>query len=250
MEVRGSSTSAWFHFSNYQTEMNMEEEKLILSRERKSQSRPRSSPSVHDTSIVVIRRPATAASRVINAGDPPSYRGQNAGDSLQARNEIKEKAQESGEKPEALIHDDVRTSKVDEGWTEGIMALGGEDNAEIANYNPFTQINEQIPYESPPRYCKNFVARFQLLLYAFIIIIFPAVDYSSIRHLLELTEGETDLDSDKEIPDIFSKVSYTQSCHCSMHASILITQQFMVHAEFVDQPSYILSLRTRIIITL
>ena len=35
----------------------------------------------------------------------------------------------------------------------------------------------------------------------------PAVDYSSIRHLLELTEGETDLDSDKEIPDIFSKVN-------------------------------------------
>ena len=33
-----------------------------------------------------------------------------------------------------------------------------------------------------------------------------AVNYSSIRHLLELTEGETDLDSDKEIPDIFSKV--------------------------------------------
>ena len=33
-----------------------------------------------------------------------------------------------------------------------------------------------------------------------------AVDYSSVRHLLELTEGETDLDSDKEIPDIYSKV--------------------------------------------
>ena len=41
------------------------------------------------------------------------------------------------------------------------------------------------------------------------MIVFPlAVNYSSIHHLLELTEGETDLDSDKEIPDIFSKVTY------------------------------------------
>ena len=39
-----------------------------------------------------------------------------------------------------------------------------------------------------------------------------AVNYSSIRHLLELTEGETDLDSDKEIPDIFSQVSYIATC--------------------------------------
>ena len=38
------------------------------------------------------------------------------------------------------------------------------------------------------------------------------MNYSSIRHLLELTEGETDLDSDKEIPDIFSQVSYIATC--------------------------------------
>ena len=46
------------------------------------------------------------------------------------------------------------------------------------------------------------------------IILCPsvAVDYSSIRHLLEFTEGETDLDSDKEIPDIFSQVSYIATC--------------------------------------
>lgn len=34
----------------------------------------------------------------------------------------------------------------------------------------------------------------------------PAADFSPIHHLLVLTEGETELDSDKEIPDIFSKV--------------------------------------------
>ena len=47
-----------------------------------------------------------------------------------------------------------------------------------------------------------------------------AVDYSSIHHLLELTEGETDLDSDKDIPDIFSKVSHIHTL--SHHSTIMI----------------------------
>lgn len=48
--------------------------------------------------------------------------------------------------------------------------------------------------------------------YYLICIFSLAVDYSSIRHLLELTEGETDFDSDKEIPDIFSQASYIATC--------------------------------------
>ena len=135
----------------------MEEEKLIYPKERKPQSRPKSSPSTHDTSPVAAWRPATAASRVVGTGDPLSHgKGQNIEDSLhdQARDEkqnINEKAHESGIKSEVLVHVDVKTSKVDEGWTEGNMA-GGDDNTGMVNYNLFTQM---IPYESPPKYCKR-----------------------------------------------------------------------------------------------
>jgi hypothetical protein len=52
------------------------------------------------------------------------------------------------------------------------------------------------------------------------VIFSLAVDYSSIGHLLELTEGETDLESDKEIPDIFSQVSYIHVHNDSSRAHI------------------------------
>ena len=54
----------------------------------------------------------------------------------------------------------------------------------------------------------TFMSNFCSYNYAYNHVFPLAVDYSSIHHLLELTEGETDLDSDKEIPDIFSKVTY------------------------------------------
>lgn len=199
----------------------MEEEKLILPQERKPQSRPKSSPSTRDASPAVARRPATAvASRVSDGSDLQSVkiRGQNNSDtSLQTRDEMsqkqadKEKMHESGEKPEAVVHGDgVGTSKVEEAWTEPTIA-GGDDNTGMADYSiSFIHVNEQIPYESPPKYCERQFHGPFLSLYAYTY--FPlAVDYSSVRHLLELTEGETDLDSDKEIPDIFSKVSYSHA---------------------------------------
>ena len=164
-EVRESSTSARFHFSNSHTEINMEEERLIPPQERKPRSRPRSSPSSRDTNLVVVRRPATARfSRVSDASDLRSTRGQDGGASLQTRDELQnekeEETHESGEKQEAFIHNDsVGITKVDEGWIEGYTARAfGDDNPGMADpefSSSFTQVNEQIPYESPPKYCKR-----------------------------------------------------------------------------------------------
>ena len=58
-----------------------------------------------------------------------------------------------------------------------------------------------------------------------------AVDYSSVRHLLELTEGETDLDSDKEIPDIFSKVSYSHA-HSDHSKNIVFIHPIYIMLQF------------------
>ena len=140
----------------------MEEERLIPPQERKPRSRPRSSPSSRDTNlVVVVRRPATARlSRVSGASDLRSTRGQDGGASLQTRDELQtekeEETRESGGKEEAFVHNDgVGITKVDEGWKEGYTA-GSDDNAGMAEYSSsFTHVNEQIPYESPPKYCKR-----------------------------------------------------------------------------------------------
>ena len=61
-------------------------------------------------------------------------------------------------KSEALVYDDVKTSKADEGWTEGNNMAGGDadhGNVRIAKYSSFVHVNEQIPYENPPKYCKR-----------------------------------------------------------------------------------------------
>lgn len=182
---------------------NMEEEKLIPSPRRKSWSRPRSSPSASDKSPVILRRPATAkVIRVSGAGDSD----QNSGDgSLLERDEKQtvKMMSELGGNTEALVQDKMRSKMIDEGWTETNVKAGGYDDA---GNSYITHMNEQIPYENPPRYCKN-ASVLVIAQNKIVIVSLPAVDYSSIRHLLELTEGETDLDSDKEIPDIFSKVN-------------------------------------------
>ena len=145
----------------------MEEGRLIPPRERKPQSRPKSSPSdARDTSpaIVGVRRPATA-SRASGTSDLHSIirNHQNgAGASLQPRDEIsqeqadRKESHEPGGKLEALVDDDgVGTSKVDEGWTLGNVA-DSDDNAGMAEYSSsFTHMNEQIPHESPPKYCER-----------------------------------------------------------------------------------------------
>ena len=209
----------------------MEEGRQIPPRERKLQSRPKSSPSDArniSPAIAGVRRPATA-SRASGASDLLSIirdHQNGAGASLQSWDETspeqadRKESHEPGGKLEALVDDDgVGTSKVDEGWTVGNVA-GSDDNTGMAEYSSsFTHMNEQIPYESPPKYCERQflsvndpipVCVWLELFILFNLFIFSlAVNYSSIRHLLELTEGETDLDSDKEIPDIFSQVSYT-----------------------------------------
>jgi hypothetical protein len=166
VEVRESSTTAWFHVSNSHTEKNMEEGRLIPPLERKPQSRPKSSPGgTHDARPVKIgvRRPATA-SRVSGTRDLHSVRDQNVGASLLIRGEMsreqlgadKKESRESGGKPDTFVHDDgVGTNKVGEGWTEE-NEPGNNDNAEMAEYGTsFTRMNEQIPYESPPKYCEK-----------------------------------------------------------------------------------------------
>ena len=147
----------------------MEEGRLIPPRERKRQSRSKSSPSgVRDTSPVIagVRRPATA-SRASGASDLHSIikDHQNGGASLLSRDEIsqeqadRKEGHELGGKLEALVDDDgVGTSKVDEGWTLGNVA-GSDDNAggmaEYGRGSSFTHMNEQIPYESLPKYCER-----------------------------------------------------------------------------------------------
>ena len=165
----------------------MEEGRLIPPRERKPQSRPKSSPSgACDTSpaIVGMRRPATA-SRASGAGDLHSVRDQNGGASLLSRDENlmsqeqadKKETHEPEGKPEPFVHDDgVGTSKVDEGWTEGNVA-GSEDNAGMTEYgSSFTHVNEQIPYENPPKYCETIFAsgRFSYVHNNFVLNTFPS----------------------------------------------------------------------------
>lgn len=139
----------------------MEEERLIPPQERKSQSRPKSSPSSRDTSLIVVRRPATASS-VSGASNLHPIRGQNGGTSLMARDEkqtIKEKGYESERKSETLVHDGVSTSKIDEGWTEGNTEGGDAITGMTEFSSSFTcgrqNVNKQTPYESPPKYCKR-----------------------------------------------------------------------------------------------
>lgn len=140
----------------------MEEGRLIPLRERNPQSRPKSSSSsARDTVVAGVRRPATA-SRASGTSDLHSVRDQNGDASLQSRDEMsqeqtdRKESHEPGGKPEAFVDDDgVGTSKVDEGWTEGNVA-GSGFNAGMAEYgSSFTHVNEQIPYESPPKYCER-----------------------------------------------------------------------------------------------
>jgi hypothetical protein len=92
-----------------------------------------------------------------------SVRDQYGGASLLIRDEMsqeqadKKETHESGGKPDIFVHDDgVGTNKVGEGWTEENYEAGKEDNAELAEYSTsFTHVNEQIPYESPPKYCEK-----------------------------------------------------------------------------------------------
>ena len=144
----------------------MEEGRLIPPQERKPQSRPKSSPSdARDTSpaIVGVRRPARA-SRASGTSDLHSIIRDHQNGAGASRDQIsqeqadRKEGQEPGGKLEALVDDDgVGTSKVDEGWTLGNVA-GSDDNAGMAEYgrgSSFTHINEQIPYESPPKYCEG-----------------------------------------------------------------------------------------------
>ena len=126
-------------------------EELLPSKERKFQSRPRSSPSTRDTGPVAVRRPATSTSSSISGGIDLPYEGQDGGASLQARDEtshkqtIKENSESVGKlKSEALVHDSVRTNKVNEGWTVGDDVMAG-----------YSSLNEQVLDENQPRYCKE-----------------------------------------------------------------------------------------------
>ena len=151
----------------------MEEGRLIPPRERKPQSRPKSSPSdARDNispAVVGVKRPATA-SRASGASDLHSIiirdHQNGVGASLLSRDEIsqeqadRKESQEPGGKLEALVDvgGGVGTSKVDEGWPVGNMA-GSDDNAggmaEYGRGSSFTHMNEQIPYESLPKYCER-----------------------------------------------------------------------------------------------
>ena len=125
----------------------MEGERQIPSPKRKSRSRPRSSPSA-----VIVRRPATAkVIRVSGAGDSD----QNSGDGSLLERDEKQTVKvmsESGGNAEALVQDKMRSKTIDEGWTETNVKAGGYDDS---GNSYITHLNEQIPYESPPRYCKK-----------------------------------------------------------------------------------------------
>ena len=137
----------------------MEEERLIPPQERKPQSKPKSSPSARNTSPQIVHRPAMASSTSVSgASNLHSIRGQNGGATLVARDEkqtIKEKSYESRRKSEAFVHDGLSTSKVDEGWTEGNMEGDDAITGMTEFSSSFTYVNEQTPYESPPKYCRR-----------------------------------------------------------------------------------------------
>ena len=75
-----------------------------------------------------------------------------------------------------------------------------------------------------------------LCIYYLICLFSLAVNYSSIRHLLELTEGETDLDSDKEIPDIFSQVSYIATCSSAQSQGLFDHAGLYIATDIMDNP--------------
>ena len=132
-------------------QIDMEEERLIPSEEKKFQ-RPKSSPSAHDTvtGSVAVRRPFTASS-ISGGADLPHKLVQDGDASLQDMDEtsrkqiIKERSESVG-KSEALVHDNVKTKMVNEGWTDG------DDNAVMVG---FSSLNEQALDENPLRYCKK-----------------------------------------------------------------------------------------------
>ena len=61
----------------------------------------------------------------------------------------------SQRKSEALVHDGVSSSKIDEGWTEGNTEGGDAITGMTEFSSSFTNVNEQTPYEIPPKYCKR-----------------------------------------------------------------------------------------------
>ena len=172
----------------------MEEGRLIPPRERKPQSRPKSSPSgARDTSpaIVGVRRPATASRASGASGLHSISDHQNGGASLLSRDEISQEQAdrkencESGGQLDAFVHDDgVGTSKVDEGWTVGNV-VGSDDNAGMAEYSSsFTHMNEQIPHENPPKYCEGQFSSVNNAIYVVLCVLFNLYIFPSCGLLL------------------------------------------------------------------
>ena len=99
------------------TGINMEEERLIPSEEKKFQ-RPKSSPSARDTvtGSVAVRRPFTASSVSGGVDLLPRKLVQDGGASLQdmdetSRKQIIDESSDSVGKSEALVHDNVKHNK-------------------------------------------------------------------------------------------------------------------------------------------
>ena len=176
----------------------MEEERLIPIREKKSERTLSSSSTLssHDGENSTISRLATSqlvsTSRDKIQGESSSSQG-----GYESSHKRTYKKLSKGEK--SMISAEG-TSGVNVGWTE-TRTTHGDDGAPPK----YTDVADHEA--DPPQYCKGWLPYFAYTGFYQIPLTFTlAVDYSSICHLLELTEGETDLDSDKEIPDIFSKV--------------------------------------------
>ena len=205
--------------SKREIDSEMEKERLHV-----LQNRPKSSPISATSSNTIskspaLKRPATALSIGVSIDESLQDTDELHSES-RARQQVS-KDTDNGVESLAEVGDHMTGTNASKGWTEGSKTNTDEcDLAKKSTMNNLTLVKEGIIHdESPVKYSKELfrvataiVTQIPYWLVIRFTCTFSDVDYSSVRHLLELTEGETDLDSDKEIPDIYSKVILCLIC--------------------------------------
>ena len=196
-----------------------------MEKERLLQNRPKSSPisatSSNTTSkSPALKRPATALSIRVSVDEYLQDTDELHSEGKAEQQQLS-KGTDNGVESLAEVGDHMTGTNASEGWTEGSKTNTDKcDLAKKSTMNDSTRVKEShIHEESPVKYSKELfrvataiVTQIPYWLVIQFTCTFSDVDYSSVRHLLELTDGETDLDSDKEIPDIYSKVILCLIC--------------------------------------